>query len=145
MKISFITSKSAQSVTSDVVFEYDENGNPQAGFKIVGPDSAQYRGAQEVQRIAGLKRRINSGKKAQSNLKTEEGQAELDKLTQINLTHNATVVVVDWFGFETDEGTPAPFDAAQVPLIYEAKQSWRDKVIEVLYQEDAFLPKPATT
>lgn len=145
MKISFITSKSAQAVTSDVVFEYDEDGNPKTGFKIVGPDSVQYRSAQEAQRIAGLKRRINSGKKAQSNLKTEEGQAELDRLTQENLTQNATVVVVDWFGFEDDNGKPAKFDPAQVTLIYEARQSWRDKVVEALYQEDAFLPKPATT
>lgn len=143
MKLSLVTSKAAQEITTDVVFEYDENGDPKVGFKIVGPDSPQYRAAQERQRKVGLKRRINAGKNAKA-LKTEEGQAELDRLTQDNLAENATVVVVDWFGFEGDDGQPAPFDASQIGAIYEAKPSWRDRVIEVLYQEDAFLPKPAT-
>ena len=142
MKLSLVTSKAAQQITSDVVFEYDEKGDPKVGFKIVGPDSAQFRAEQELQRREGLKRRVNGGKKAK-DFKTEEGQAELDRLTQENLTRNATAVVVDWFGFENDDGTPAQFDASVIPAIYEAKVSWRDKVVEAIYQEDAFLPKPA--
>lgn len=141
MKLSQIISKEAKNITSDVVFEYDENGDPKVGFKIVGPDSAQYRAEQELQRREGLKRRVNGGKKAK-DFKTEEGQAELDRLTQENLTRNATAVVVDWFGFENDDGTAMPFDAKLVPAIYEAKVTWRDKVVEAIYQEDAFLPKP---
>ena len=142
MKLSLVKSKAAQQITSDVVFEYDEKGDPKVGFKIVGPDSPQFRAEQELQRREGLKRRVNSPKKA-NQFKTEEGQAELDKLTQDNITRNATAVVVDWFGFENDDGTPAAFDAEQVGAIYEAKVSWRDKVLEAIYQEDAFLPKPA--
>ena len=64
MKLSLVKSKAAQQITSDVVFEYDEKGDPKVGFKIVGPDSPQYRAEQELQRREGLKRRVNSHKKA---------------------------------------------------------------------------------
>ena len=144
MKLSLVKSKAAQQITSDVVFEYDEKGDPKVGFKVVGPDSPQYRAEQERQRREGLKRRINSSKRAQKD-KTDEGQAELDRLYQENMTRNAIAVVVDWFGFENDDGTAAAFDADQLPAIFAAKISWRDKVAEAVYQEDAFLPKPAVS
>ena len=140
MKLSLVTSKTTQNITTDVVFEYDENGQAKTGFKIVGPDSQQYRAEQERQRIANRKR----GSVKKVDLKTDEGQALIDRVTQENLTATAVAVVVDWFGFEDDAGQPVAFNAEHVAAIYEAKPSWRDKVVVALDQEDAFLPKPVT-
>ena len=139
MQISF--ARTASPITSKVVIAYDDDGNEAVGFKIVGPDSPQYRAEQERQRLEGLKRRINGGKKPK-DFKSEEAQAELDRLTQENLTRNAVAVVVDWFGFK-DGDIDVPFDAAMLPEFFAAHQSWRDKVVDAIYQEDAFLPKPA--
>lgn len=142
MKLSLVVTQTAAQITSDVVIAYDENGNPKTGFKIVGPDSKEYRAEQERQRKAGMKRRVHAGKK--DALKTEEGQAEFDRLTQENITATAIAVVVDWYGFEDDAGNAAPFNAAQLPAIFTAHPSWRDKVADAIYEEGDFLPKPAT-
>lgn len=140
MKLSQLLAPESKQITSDVVIAYDADGNPKTGFKIVGPDSKEYRDEQERQRKAGLKRRVHAGKK--DILKTEDGQAEFDRLTQEGITATAIAVVVGWFGFTNDDGTKAPFDASVLPALFAAHPSWRDKVADAIYQEDAFLPKP---
>ena len=137
MELSLITNKAAvQAATTDVVFEYDKAGKPKTGFTIVGPDSIEYLQAQVAQRVAGRKRNIAQ----QIDFKTDEGQNELERLTQENMDHTANAVVVGWFGFAKN-GEPAPFNRETVATILGAKKSWRDKIINALDKESDFLPK----
>ena len=142
MNLNQLLSPESTQITSDVVIAHDEQGNPKVGFKIVGPDSKQYRTEQERQRKIGMKRRVHAGKK--DPLKTEEGQAEFDRLTQENITAVAVAVTVGWFGFTDDAGAPLAFDATKLPMLFANHVSLRDKIADAVYQEDAFLPKPAT-
>lgn len=137
MELSLITDKAkVQAATTDVVFEYDTEGKPKTGFKIVGPDSIEYLQAQVTQRVTGRKRNIAQ----QIDFKTDEGQNELERLTQENMNYTANAVVVGWFGF-TKDGEPAAFNRETVATILSTKPSWRDKIINALDKESDFLPK----
>lgn len=138
MKLSLITNKAlAQAATVDVVVEYDKEGKPKAGLKIVGPDSVQYLNAQVAQRVAMRLR----GVKNPVDQSTEAGQIELDQMNQAGSVKTAIAVTVGWFGFENDDGTEAAFNPGMVPAIFEAHPSVKDSVIIALNREADFLPK----
>lgn len=138
MELSLVTNVEAnQNITTDVVFEYDKDGSPKTGFKIVGPDSVQYLNAQVANRVRNRKRNAVG---QTIDLKTDKGQLEIEEVTQENLHNVACAVVVDWFGF-ANGGKPAAFDPEQVKKIFAARRSWQDKVIAALDREADFLPK----
>ena len=138
MELSLVTNVEAnQNITADVVFEYNKDGTPKTGLKIVGPDSVQYLNAQVANRVRNRKRNATG---QTIDLKTDEGQLEIENVTKENLFSVAVAVTVDWFGF-TNGGQPAAFDIEQVKKIFAAKPSWQDKVIAALDREADFLPK----
>lgn len=138
MELSLVTNVEAnQNITADVVFEYNKDGTPKTGLKIVGPDSVQYLSAQVANRIRNRKRNATG---QTIDLKTDKGQLEIEDVTKENLLNVAVAVTVGWFGF-TNGGQPAAFNIETVKQIFAAKPSWQDKVIAALDREADFLPK----
>lgn len=129
-------------LTQKVGVAFDDEGNPTAGFVIVGKDSEQFFGAEQRVRIANIKRQ--STKATRLDASTDGGAAKVDKLVYDNDTEKAIAVVVDWFGF-TDKGAPAEFSPARVRKMFTDRPTWREKVLVALENETAFLPNsPAT-
>lgn len=68
-----LTSVDPSEITHRVGIAFDDDGEPTAGFVVVGSDSKQYRDALERQRIAGIRRQ--AAKSPRINGKSEEGAA----------------------------------------------------------------------
>lgn len=131
-----------ESGTQRVAVGWDEDGEPKEGFIIVGKDSDEYQRTVAGQRQRAIRRQ--AVKRTRFDLKTEEGAEQLDETLQKNNHEVACAVVVGWFGF-TIKGEEAPFSKQHVSELLLKKPSWRDKVLQALEDEAAFLKQSPST
>ena len=131
----------SKEATQKVGVKFDDDGNPTAGFVIVGKDSHQYRSAEQRLRAAALKRQAQKSQRIDS--KTDEGSVTLARLIDKNDEELAVAVVVDWFGF-TSGGAPATFTTEAVRKAFQARPSWREKVSASLENEAGFTQSSPT-
>lgn len=128
----------AEAITHKVGVAFDDDGEPTAGFVIVGKDSQQYRQAEASIQAKALTK--GAHKNTRIDLKKAEDSAKFVGLIDEQNTARAVAVVVDMFGF-TQGGQPIPFSAETVAKLFAAKPTWRDKVLAALEVEESFLPK----
>lgn len=131
-------------LTQRVGVAFDDEGEPTAGFIIVGKDSKQYRDTERRLKVTAIKRQ--AVKKQRIDTKTDEGAEQFADLMQKNEEELAVAVVVDWFGFKAG-GQPAPFSVDGVRKVFKARPSYRDRVNAALENEAGFLPSspPSST
>jgi hypothetical protein len=122
--------------TQRVAIEWDDEGEPTAGFIIVSKNSDEYQKTSAKHRQRQMRRQ--SVKKTRFDLKTEEGAQELDSTLQENQLELAQAVAVDWFGFN-NRGTPLPFDKNMSNMFIAQKPVWRDRILASLEDEASFL------
>src|SRR4051812_4354283 len=84
-------------VTVKVPVLFDEDGEPKAGFLIVGKNSPEYRGANHAIRSEGYQR--SAKRKTAIDTATEEGASHLVSLVDGNQGRIALAVAVESFGF----------------------------------------------
>lgn len=128
--------------TQRVAVSWDEDGEPTDGFIIVGKDSEEYQRVIAAQRQKAIRRQ--AVKRTRYDLKTEEGAEQLDSTLRQNEFEVAAAVVVGWFGF-TVNGQPAPFVRERVTQILAVKPSWKDRILQALEDEAAFLKQSQKT
>jgi hypothetical protein len=128
--------------TQRVAVGWDEEGEPLEGFIIVGKDSDQYQKTLANQRQRAIRRQ--AVKRTRFDLKTEEGAEQLDSTLRQNEFEVAAAVCVGWFGF-TVKGQPAPFSNERVVQILAVKPSWKDRILQGLEDEAAFLKQSQKT
>ena len=128
--------------TQRVAVGWDEEGEPLEGFIIVGKDSDQYQKTLANQRQRAIRRQ--AVKRTRFDLKTEEGAEQLDSTLRQNEFEVAAAVCVGWFGF-TVKGQPAPFSHERVVQILAVKPSWKDRILQGLEDEAAFLKQSQKT
>jgi hypothetical protein len=117
-------------------------GNP-FGVVIVGADSPQWVGEKHRQMLEGRARAREENKHPEKKLNpdTDEGQMEFQRRFEENMLCFACAVTVGWFGL-TANGADAPFDAAVVRKLFEARRSYIDKVMNAAEDSARFLPTP---
>jgi hypothetical protein len=128
--------------TQRVAVGWDEEGEPQEGFIIVGKDSDEYQKTIAGQRQRAIRRQ--AVKRTRFDLKTEEGAEQLDATLRQNEFEVAAAVCVGWFGF-TVNGQPAQFVKERVVQILAVKPSWKDRILAALEDEAAFLKQSQKT
>lgn len=126
----------AARVTHKVPVLFDEDGEPIAGFVIVGKNSDEYRTAWAGVRAEGQKRAAK--RKTAIDATTDAGAAQLVGLIDCNQTRMALAVVVDWYGF-TSAGAAVPFDKGLAAAAIEKYPTWQEKVSAALENDSNFL------
>lgn len=115
----------------------DADGNPQAGFLMVGKNSNEYRTVQRDLRSEGLQR--SAKRKEAVDTSTPEGAAiVIDTIDSSNL-RTACAVVTGWFGFGVD-GNEVAFDKSRLESIFTQMPAWKDKVLTDLEKDANFMP-----
>jgi hypothetical protein len=109
------------------------------GLLVVGLDSPQYRAETDRQRFAAMRQRMEANKDPAKkfDMDTPEGAEEFQRRMQANLSATAKAVTVGWYGFTTE------FDPAIAAKMIDARPTWRDKVLQKIEDDRAFLPQPA--
>jgi len=123
-------------VTVRVPVLFDEDGEPKAGFVIVGKNSPEFRQENHAIRSEGYQR---SAKRTTAiDTKTEEGASQLVHLVDVNQARIALAVAVETFGF-TSEGKDIQLSASQKAAAFEKYPTWQDLVIAALEKDADFL------
>lgn len=129
-------------ITFDVAVISDEDGNPVSGFRIVSRNSDQARAAERAVRIENQKAAAKRNKAI--DVKTDDGAAKVIDIVDGQNVARAAAVVVDWFGWTKKDAdgnqVPRPFDAAMVPVILKQKQTWVEKILGAMAEDNNFLP-----
>lgn len=121
--------------THKVAVIEDDDGNPIAGFVIVGKNSPEYQQAANAVRIDNIKRAAK--RKQQIDTSTDQGAAVLAKTVAANDATVALSVVIDWFGM-LNNGQPMPFSKDLVAKMFEKLPQWQVKVLNELEVEANF-------
>lgn len=118
--------------------QFDIEGNPTAGFIMVGKNSSQYRNVQREMRIENLQRSAQR-KVEQIDTATAEGAGVVISAVEEQDHRTAVAVITGWFGFGNGE-TEVPFDASRVPGILQAMPTWQNAVLKDLERDANFMP-----
>jgi hypothetical protein len=140
--ISNLTAAVAEVVTFNVDVLFDEDGNPAAGFVIVGKNSPEYQAESHAVRADGYKR--SAVRKTAIDAKTDAGASKLVEAIDSNATRLALSVVTGWYGF-TSAGAPVPFDKGLVLAAFKKFPTWEDKVNAALEVDANFLKVSSAT
>jgi hypothetical protein len=128
---------SIATVTHKCAVIVDTDGNPLAGFEMVGKNSAQYREVQRQLRVEGLQR--SAKRKEAVDTSTPDGAAVVIEAVDSSNLRTACAVITGWFGFG-DGTNPAPFDASKLESIFTQMPTWKDQVLADLDKEANFMP-----
>lgn len=134
--IANLTAAAAAPVTFNVDVLFDDDGNPAAGFIIVGKNSPEYQAESHAVRADGYKR--SAVRKTAIDAKTDAGASKLVEAIDSNATRLALSVVTGWYGF-TSAGAPVPFDKSLVLAAFKKYPTWEDKVNAALEVDANFL------
>lgn len=111
--------------TIDVPVTFNTDGEPEIGFKVVGPDSHQYQDADRAWRLRNVRR--SAGRGYAVNARTEEGAAETvdnTRAVQKIIVYACTVAV---YGLVVNGKMPL-ITPALLDDIFKRRPSWFEKV-----------------
>jgi lipoprotein-anchoring transpeptidase ErfK/SrfK len=123
-------------VTHDVPVLFDDDGEPKAGFRIVGKNSPEYQAEHAAIRAEGHKRAAK--RKTAIDTSTDEGAMQLVNLVDDNQRRLALAVTVESYGFESG-GAPLQLSKAQIAAAFDKFPTWQDRVAAALEQDANFL------
>jgi hypothetical protein len=129
---------SSEQITYRVPVTFDKDGEPEAGYIIVGKNSDEYQKEYEALRVEGINKA--NRRKAQIDTSTKEGAEMLARLIKSNDTRLALSVVIGVFGF-VSKGAEVPFSKEFVAMTFEKMPTWKDKVVATLENDANFLPR----
>jgi len=119
----------------DVALVFDDEGEPEAGFKVVGANSEEYQAAERQWNLVNLKKSARRGRGIDAS--TNTGAEELADLL---IKQERTLVyacVKEVYGF-TNDGVEAPLNETTLDAIFAAKPVWRTKVLTEIRAERGF-------
>lgn len=123
-------------VTVKVPVLFDDDGEPKAGFLIVGKNSPEYRGVNHAVRSEGYQR--SARRKTAIDSATEEGSSQLVHLVDASQSRIALAVAVETFGF-TSGGADVQLTEAQKVAAFAKFPTWQDLIIGALEKDADFL------
>lgn len=123
-------------VTVKVPVLFDEDGEPKAGFLIVGKNSPEYLALSHALRVEGLKK--SSKKKTAMDTSTDEGADQFVHLVKGNEVRVAVAVAVETFGFASD-GKEIQLTEAQKKTAFEKFPTWQGAILSALDKDADFL------
>lgn len=126
----------AERVTVKVPVLFDEDGEPTAGFIIVGKNSEEYRNENHALRAEGYKK--SAKRKTAIDASTDAGADQLVSLIDDNAKRLALAVTVGWYGF-TSAGAEAPFDKSVASASFDKFPTWQERVSVALEKDADFL------
>jgi hypothetical protein len=118
----------------DVMFDAD--GNPLAGFVIVGKNSPQFQAVEKKVRVDNVVR--SSNRKSAIDGSTEAGAETLIRTVDLNQRATAVAVVVGWYGFLMN-GVETAFDPDTLAKVFDKYPTWQTKVLLALEADTNFL------
>jgi len=125
-------------VTFDVPVVLDADGNPAAGFKVVGRNSQNFRDAERALTLAAVKKAASKATKA-IDTGTDAGAAQVIDTMKANETGIAVACTVDWYGFSKD-GASAPMTPDALATVFEKRPTWLSKVTSAIAADANFQP-----
>jgi hypothetical protein len=134
--IALLASPEKIAKTHTVEVAFDDDGNMQAGFEIVGKNSIQYRDVIRTTSVAAIKR--SQTKKEQIDAKTLAGAGTLYDLGEDRNRKIAIAVIVGAPGF-VSAGEPVALTADFLNLCFDAQPTWQEKVLAALEADANFL------
>lgn len=123
-------------VTVDVPVLFDADGEPKAGFRIVGKNSAECQAELAAIRVEGHKR--SAKRKTAIDASTDEGARQLVDLVDNNQRRIALAVCVETFGFER-AGKEVQLSREQINAAFNKFPTWEDAVSVALEKDADFL------
>jgi hypothetical protein len=134
--ISNLMTADAAPITFNVDLVFDKDGEPVAGFIIVGANSPEHREVDRAIRAEGYKK--SARRKTAIDASSDAGADQLVDLIDGNANRTAIAVVVGWYGFMKD-GIPIPFDKATVAAAFGKYPSWQGRVLDAMKADSNFL------
>ncbi len=113
-------------LTFDVPVVFDADGNPLAGFKVVGRNSQQYRDAERALSIKAIKK-MSIRKTAGDDLKTDAGATQYVEDAQSREMAMSVACVVDWYGFGKS-GAAVPLTVEALTDVFSKRPTWMNAV-----------------
>lgn len=127
--------KEGVAVLIDVPMLFNDNGDPESGFKVVGANSPEYQEADREWKLRGVLKSAHRGRGIDAS--TKNGAEELvDLIAKRELTM-ACACIKEIYGF-TDDGKPAVLNGATIATIFKARPTWRSKVVAAIEAEQIF-------
>lgn len=123
-------------VTVRVPVLFDDDGEPTAGFLIVGKNSPEYRNVNHAIRSDGYQ--IGAKKKTAIDTATKEGADQMVKLLDSNKSRITLAVAVETFGF-TSGDKEIQLSADQKAAAFAKFPTWQDLVVAALDKDADFL------
>jgi hypothetical protein len=127
--------QSAAPEVIDVAVKFDDDGKPTAGFKVVGANSKQYQEADRLWRLKNVRASARRGRGLEAS--TQAGAAELVDMVAKREAAIAAACIVELYGF-THEGAPAQLNEDTLKIIFDARPTWRSKVVVAVESEQVF-------
>lgn len=120
----------------DVPLQFDQEGNPVDGLKVVGADSDEYQAADRVWKVKSVRKTARRGRLIEAS--TETGAAEL--IDQVAKRELAICIACTKaiYGF-TVGGKPAELTEENLTEIFRRKPTWRFKVLTAIEAEQPFI------
>jgi hypothetical protein len=127
---------SAKRITVDVPVIFDEDGEPVAGFRIVGKNSPEYQAESHAARAEGYQK--SAKRKTAIDASTAAGSSQLVDVIDGNQKRLALAVVVESYGFES-AGEPVQLTKEQTKAGFDKFPTWTDRVSAALEKDADFL------
>lgn len=134
--ISLLATPAKLDKTHLVEVMFDDEGNMQAGFEIVGKNSTQYRDVIRETSTSAIQR--SQQKKQQIDAKTSAGAGTLYDLGEGRNRKIAIAVVVGVPGFVSN-GAPVDLTAEFLNMCFDARPTWQEQILAALEADANFL------
>jgi hypothetical protein len=134
--ISLLATPAKLDKTHVVEVMFDDEGNMQAGFEIVGKNSTQYRDVIRETSTSAIQR--SQQKKQQIDAKTSAGAGTLFDLGENRNQKIAIAVTVGAPGF-TDNGEPVKLTPEFLNMCFDARPTWQEQILVALEADANFL------
>ncbi len=135
MKFSLTAIEESGKTPFRLVIGKDADGT-EAGFMCMGVGSDEYEESERqiqilnIQEAATRKKILDMAEAADAAM-VHDGA---DIRRAVTLKH----CVIDWFGFTTDDGAPAPFNHESLMRVLKRRPRWQDRILAELEQERDF-------
>ena len=123
-------------VTFDVPVAFDDQGNPTAGFKVVGKHSQRYRDIDRKHAVASIKKMSVRGNKG-TDTKTDAGASEAVDSAMARETSIAIACVTEWYGFSR-AGDAVALDPDVLADVFAKRPAWLAKVSAAIADDSNF-------
>lgn len=120
----------------DVPLLFNDDGEPTDGFKVLCSDSPEYQAVDRLYKVNGVKKTARRGRGIDA--KTDTGANELIDVLAKREDEILAACIKQIYGFSSG-GVPAPLNKDTLDIIFNARPSWRSKVLAAIETEEVFI------